>query len=697
MLEVTANPSPLFSEIFSLVALLLISGLVFLIIRHYLPIRTTPAYYVVPIFLALALPASIILLVPIDLASNARDIDSKRYRGIWLPSRVILISWRIVYWETFLLTWFILPILAEYADAGYREPKARLMWSLKRNLVYYGMLFGSGFLGMIYFFISSGASLTTLKGILMATAYFWGLIIAIYLMGHGLIAIPRKLFQNANLRGKLERSYIRAAKVHEKMTDSIQNLEDLQAEISELSRRKTQLSPKYQDWIEELVDDSHVPYVKPRSLISLISSSEINVPSTVTETYMADLSRNLCRAHHSLARYLDEWNRVVEDASKEKNIVDALSTGYIDDGKSLPDATTWERFTLLSPRTRFFYECYLLPYSRKFLGIFFSMASFCIIWSELVKPINPLFSIIRVTVIHHPNSEEGEIGIGGQLIAVAWIFYMCFAALISLTELKVWRGRALVRRNTHGESAMWYSYQVTRLSVPLAFNFITFLDPEIYKQTVFYQFLGNLINLTPLSSWFDTCWPIFIVVPVCATLFGLYSKIHNCIGYGGYIAEEEQGDTSMGYEISRSREGRELIEREQFGIISSSRQTPNSLARPFTAPTNPYPPLAPAQAQPNYPAARQYNTTSSSLLRLSADSQRETHPIIDEDNLFGTFGHKLKNTVQTIQTPRWLLDVSENIKIPQWIGGNIETQTTTAASKISNWVSGNRHDRGLRL
>jgi hypothetical protein len=104
MIKITAESSPVGSEIFSLVALLIISLGVLLLLRHYLPLRTTPAYLLVPIFFALGLPASIILLVPIDLASSARDQDAGS-TGIWLPDRVLLVSWRISYWLTFALTW----------------------------------------------------------------------------------------------------------------------------------------------------------------------------------------------------------------------------------------------------------------------------------------------------------------------------------------------------------------------------------------------------------------------------------------------------------------------------------------------------------------------------------------------------------------------------------------------------------------
>lgn len=104
MLEIASKSSPVGSTIFALLALFTISVVVLFIIRHYLPLRTTPAFYLVPIFFALWLPSIVVILVPIDLASSATT-DDEATKGIWLPERVILVSWRITYWLTFCLTW----------------------------------------------------------------------------------------------------------------------------------------------------------------------------------------------------------------------------------------------------------------------------------------------------------------------------------------------------------------------------------------------------------------------------------------------------------------------------------------------------------------------------------------------------------------------------------------------------------------
>ncbi|RDL40540.1 uncharacterized protein BP5553_00519 [Venustampulla echinocandica] len=688
----SGSPSSVGSEAFSVVALLVISLVVLLILRYYLPLRTTPAYLTVPIFFALGIPASIILLVPIDLASSSRDPDTGS-RGIWLPDRVLLVSWRISYWLTFGLTWFILPILEEYADAGYRDPRGRLLYSLRANAQYQALIFGAGFLGMIYFFISYGASPTSLKGLVMALAYCWGLVLAIYLMGHGLVAIPRSLFRNASISGRLKRIQAKAAKVHEKMEDAIQAPEDLEAQVAELSHRKTGSANDFRDWIEELAEDSHLPESRPRTLTRRLSAPVINVPNVVTERYLADLSRQLDRARHSRARYLDEWDRILQASTDTQAILDSAASKRIEIGEVSPHSSVFDRFTILTPYTRYLYKYYLVPYMQIFFGVFFSLASFCIIWSEVIKSINPFFSIIAVTVAHHQESERGQIGFAGQVITSCWILYMCAAALTSLTEVKVWRGRALVRRNTHGESAMWYAMQVAKLSVPLSFNFMTFLLPEIYTKTVFFEFLGKYITLTRIGTWFDWLFPTFILIPVCATLFNLYGKVKNCVGFGGVIDDEDEENES-GYGTGSWREGRDLIERELQGHSSLGRLGHGAADRRSHVPNNPNNRTAPTVSVP--PAERQRALGQPSASRPGRDSQRPPAEPEDE-NFFEAFGHRVRNTFETVQTPNWLQNVGDGFKRPKWMGGDGDgaSEPRQSESNITRWFG--RQEGRVRL
>ncbi|KAK5664204.1 hypothetical protein OQA88_420 [Cercophora sp. LCS_1] len=704
MISPAIPASPIGSEIFALISLLVISIVVLFILRYYLPLRTTPAYLLVPVFFALWLPASMVLLVPIDLASTAMA-DDIAARGIWLNPGALKVSWRIVYWLTFVLTWFILPVLAEYSDSGYRDPKDKTLDSLRANAQYYAIVFGSGILGFIYVIWSYGSFSKSLQSTVMALAYCWGLILAIYLMGHGLVAIPRQLFRSANISGRLRRLQAQAPRVYEQMEDAEMTLEDLEMQVSELSRRKGGSVNLFQDWIEELVDLTNLPESGPVGARVVRGSGDNSkiLPTVITEKYMADLTRRLVRAKHARARWVGEWNRLLEDAVKAQAILDSAASKKLDFGVASANAGFWGKHNPLTPYTRFLLHYHVVPYFRIALGGFLSLASVCIVWSEVVKGLLPSFSVIRYSVIHHWDATGGQVGFAGQVIAAFWMLYMCLAALSSITEVKVWRGRALVRRNTAHESAFWYASQVARLSVPLSYNFMTFLG-SIYHDTIFYKFLGQLIQLTTLGEWFDILFPAFILVPVCATLFGLYGKIKRSVGFGvDVIDDEDDAERTNIYGSGSWREGRDLIDRELNGTSAAIRgRRAEAAARiashPRSAPILTIP-GAPRHNGPTTPLGTSPNarpTANTSTRRVGRASRTDTEP--EDENFFEALGHRFKNTIDTMDTPKWFQD----IKKPKWMGGDDEGESSSRPSQgrnssdVRRWFGGGGEGR-IRL
>ncbi|WQF75919.1 Putative LMBR1-like membrane protein [Colletotrichum destructivum] len=665
MFHIVSASSPVPSEIFALLALLVISVIVLLILRHYLPLRTTPAFYLVPIFFALWLPACMVLLVPIDLASSART-DDEATRGVWLPQRLLLVSWRITYWLTFALTWFILPILGEYSDSGYREPNDSLMYSLRQNAQYHAIVLGTAGVGLAYLSIRYNPGFTTLKTSFMALAYFYGLVFAIYLMGHGLVAVPRRLFRYSSISGRLRRLQVRAPKLYEKMEDSLLDLEDVELLVSELGRRKTGSAVKFSEWIDELVETANLPESQPRTAVGSADSRAL--PTVITKKFMADLSRRLMRARHARSRYVNDWNDLLKEASDTQAILDSAASKKLEFGAPSPHAAFWDRFTIHTPYTRYVYYYHFEPYACIALGAFLAVASALITWSELIKAAFPQLSVIRLTVVHHWVGDKGQVGFAGQLISVLWLLYMCAATFITMTEVKTWRGRALVRRNTAYESAFWYSGQVAKLSVPLSYNFMTFLSRDIYVKTRFYAFLGQLIDFTALGRGADYIFPICVLLPVAATLFGLYGKIKRMFGFGGeFIDDDENGDGRV-FGSGSWREGRDLIERE-LGGNSALRRREEAFARleaaGRSAPVLTVPGgrtgAASSPARSPVRATHNRHTGQASRTRPYRDEEPE-----EDQNFFESLGHRMKNTMDTFEPPQWFQD----IKKPKWLGGD---------------------------
>ena len=687
------------SDLFTVAALLVICLAVLLLLRHYLPLRTTPAFLLVPVFLALALPASIILLVPIDVASASED---DRPKGIWLPERVLLVAWRICYWLIFILTWVILPLLGEYVDSGYRAPKDRFLYALRSNGRYQLMVLTAGGLGATYFFLQSGFNFESLKGLVMALAYAWGLILAIYLMGHGLVAMPRKLFRYANVSERLRRLQTDAPKVHERMTEAIEELDEYEEQALQLRQRKAGIARDFQDWIEELAEPAGLSE-PPASRLPTFRESRTSVPSVITERYLADLTRKLKRARHKKARFSAEWALLVQDAVDTQTILDSAASKQLDFGRASPNTPFFTRLKFLTPYTRYLFHMHIIPVFSIALGGLLSIASLALIWSEIVKFFLdkvPKLSFVSLTVVYGKR-----VNFGGQLFAAVWLTYMCAAALTSMAEVKIWGNRALVRRQTYPESACWYAAQVAKLTVPLAYNFITMLDPDVYKDTVYFHFLGSLINLTPIGSGFSSFFPIFILVPVLATLFGLYGRIKRvcgCFGFGNPMDDEEDEEGNLaGYGTGGWREGRTLIEREVSGAAgpgtgSSSHTLGLNARRGLMDDVDDHD--SDVEAGRSRPAARRtvgqgqrYRDAPArrtGLLDPQPDEAGE-----EEGGFFQDLAHRVQNTIDTTERPAWL----EGLKRPKWMGGQDEGGGRSDASGLGRWFGGRSEPGRLRL
>jgi hypothetical protein len=708
----TTTSSAAGSTAFFTLSLLTISTLVLLLLRYYLPLRSTPAHVAVPVFLAIALPASIVVLLPIDLASSAGTDTDNGARGIWLSDAVVYKAWRIVYWLTFALTWAILPLLGEYCDSGYREPKARVQYALRSNGRYWAVMLGCGLVGSVYLIWYNGFELDTFKSLVMALAYTWGLILGIYLMGHGLVAFPRSLFRYASVSGRLKRIQGQAPKVHEKLVEALEKLDQCEGQVVQLQQRKNATTREFQEWIDELAEKGSLPESRAGAGAGATigggrsAATAATIPPVITERYLADLTRRLKRARHAKNRFENEWDVLVRKAVRTQAILDSKASQRLEfPSPAFPSPQHWHsRLSPLTPYTRFLLHAHLIPSLTYLTWALSILASTSIVWSECVRELQEIgghkLSIIGWTVVHRQSSSRSAIGFGGQLVAAAWLCYMCLCAFYSLTEVRIWGNRALVRRNTYAESATWYGLQVAKLTVPLSYNFLTMTDKPVWTGTMFHRFLGRLIDLSPLGKNFSAFFPIFILVPVFATAFGLYGKIRNMCGFGDLLEDAEDDNDGLHAGSGSWREGRALIEREIQGsggeVLGLGRRdgavTPTpSLPERYTDYTD-FPSEAPA-AQGGSIADTASNAP------LSAPSRARRRPAVDDDedegNFFESFASRVKNTFEgdTFKFQR-----------PAWMGGEDEVAlgrrgggSAGGASGFLSLFGGGREEGRVRL
>lgn len=485
----------------------------------------------------------------------------------------------------------------------------------------------------------------------MALSYFYTLAIALFLMGHGLVAVPRGILRNSSISGKLRRLQMHAPRAYDKLLDATNNLEEVEHEVREVRKRRNGSAREFQEWIEELSDMVQLPESVMAS--NSTTRSRGGAPPVITEQYLASLTQRLRTATHKKARFNSEWQALVQSATDSQAILDSSRTKRLKFTRHFSGPSVFEGIPFLNTYTRHVLHYYILPYFYRIIALFLALASVCIVWSELIHGFAPKLSLVGYTVIHHPSSSSGQIGFAGQVIAASWIAYMCACAYSSLTTVKVWGTYALVKRMTSGSSACFYASYAARLTVPLAYNFTGLLNRGVLiDETVFYKFLGRLINLT-LGEGLDRYFPILILLPVAATGFGIYGWIKGAFGIAGDVMDDEDEEDDEG--SGGWREGRDLIERELLGVSGGSTGIRSLLpAR-----------TSPAVGGRSRPNENQRQLGRTGPIRLTNDDE----DIGQQEGFLGGVIHRMKNTIETVGTPGWIEDLKENVKKPKWMGG----------------------------
>lgn len=146
------------------------------------------------------------------------------------------------------------------------------------------------------------------------------------------------------------------------------------------------------------------------------------------------------------------------------------------------------------------------------------------------------------------------------------------------------------------------------------------------ESTVFYNFLGRLVNLTAISEGWNDYFPIVILIPVILAATNAYGRIGAWVGAGDVVDEEAEEEGGVGAWI----EGRQLIERE---LQSAGRRRIGGTSREAG-----------------------YGTAG---VGRRPGGYRDQEPVDGEDEeeevgYWGGLLHRVRNTVEGIEAPRWV-------------------------------------------
>ena len=153
----------------------------------------------ITVYSAWVLGFSGVLLLPYDI--SLAIVDNRR-------SNILDIVWQVLYWSTFFLAWFVLPLQMEYHKSGEFSFCGKLTNAIRKHFIMGCLAAIAGTAYLIYMLFTTGLSLNEVVAFGMAMSSTYGIVVIIVLMGNGLVALPRRLWQLGDSPRELRRLYL---------------------------------------------------------------------------------------------------------------------------------------------------------------------------------------------------------------------------------------------------------------------------------------------------------------------------------------------------------------------------------------------------------------------------------------------------------------------------------------------------------
>ena len=565
---------------FGIPALIFVTVAVLLTLRHFAAPDVSLAVRL-QLALSWTLSLSILALVPADIASTASGDESSR--------PILALLWDLSYWITFNLTWFVLPLHQIYEDAGDFTVTARLMTSLRENLIFYAVLLGVGLLGIVVLTANGAMTVTGVTSFSIASATSFGIVAGIFLLGYGVVEVPRSIWRSANIQKRPTFLYRKVGEVSSALEDAHSSL----LKITKASETTNEVMPRNHElrWMMRVIS------VETPKVSDIVSTDSTQYDDDGDYDYdydeeadMVSLRRALKRKTRVYRRTAAQYVVAVSRALEAEAVLNAsgLGGGGLGDRGCLMSSSE-KRFRnplrtvrvgkigVYQETCEWWWRCRIAPVALRGLAIALAGFSVLTVWAETFMWTTQTMDGVDVSPFSAMLvSADGNTS-AIHVAVIVPLGYMCFCAMFSLFRLGMFSFYSLVPGGTDSFSLLLNASLTCRFAAPLSLNFLMMVNGSIremskgekYRNTVFHLKLAN--NIPKFANTFNAVFPAFIAVYVCALLWkGCLDKIMQVFLNRGdsdkwkFTSEDDDDDRDV-----HVTDGKRICDRERAELSST--------------------------------------------------------------------------------------------------------------------------------
>ncbi|KAJ8329652.1 hypothetical protein QVD99_003940 [Batrachochytrium dendrobatidis] len=548
--------------------------------------KSFPWYVLAACFISYFFPFTIILMLPLDLASTRyRDCSSNPLITTpcdlplaYVSEEFLYRFWEVVYWITFNVQMFVVPIMQGYVRSGELSFGRRLWSGIKDNLIFYCICGSIGSIFVLYALFALHISAEYLLTLAIPATNAYGLLLLTILMGYGLVEVPRGLWYNANVSWVLRYLEVQAPKLKEACVDSETDIYDIARLVGHASR-KIETGDALRPLVDQMMEKCPLA-LQQRSA----AEEEDDLPNSFTRDKLIDLHARikyaafLSERDQALLKYLEQNAFLCQDIiANYGNSSRRFKSCFI-------SVSETDKYADLKLQAYWWWFVWIRPIAMRSLSVMCVIASLLVIWSESTFQFTSVTLSIPALIVEPGNISYGSL----EILAIGFVCYMCTCTYSTLLTINIFEYYKMVpEHHTNEVSLLFVGAYLCKLTFPLCYNFLnmgglaegvsrknsTMVDYS--SSPVFIQYFGPAVNLTPLFGAGYNDWVAHLVLITCVVIsLNLHGRILRFFRMENYFYETiKPNNTDVEEGQSIISQARTLAERklQRGGTTDTSR------------------------------------------------------------------------------------------------------------------------------
>ncbi|XP_017024242.1 LMBR1 domain-containing protein 2 homolog [Drosophila kikkawai] len=449
--------------------------------------------------------------------------------------------WRIIYWNSQLLTWLIMPLMKSYLKAGDFTVTGKLKSALIENGIPYGSFLS--ICGLLRGYIAvKGEEMDweKLKAIAASTSNTWGLFLHILLLGYALVDVPRSLWNNSKPGFALQYAYFKAAKLYAEKSDAEEQvdyiLELVQGLSQEIAINDELLRPSL-----EAIQRKIPVELQEKARHNFSRTGDCSTRSTIlpSEKSLVRIHAQVIKALQTLQRAEALWSVQVQAVLHLEDVNRNMYSSERSFKAEFPQQRTQLVGMCHSSKVQWYWECRLkMPFLRM-MSFLTATMSVMVVWSELTffcrRPVLSIFANAIYVAKDSYNFFTIELF---STTILCYFFYCTYSTILRIRFLNQYY--LAPHHQTNELSLIFSGMLLCRLTPPMCLNFLglihmdTHIIPERIKETAYTRIMGHMDVIGIIANGFNIYFPMSMLVICLATWFSLGSRFLNALNALGF-------------------------------------------------------------------------------------------------------------------------------------------------------------------